>query len=135
MPKIYIVQSSHGEYEDYRETNEKAFYNKEDAEKYAKELDKKHNDTPDFITDAFTLAYDNIFTPEWPDPPCNPFDDYDKYQVWLKEMIDNDRKFIINEMYKQGFFVTEQMIDVYDEWYENQYTDWHDCIVEEIELV
>lgn len=135
MSKIYIVQSSHGEYEDYRETNEKAFYNKEDAEKYAKELDARHRQTPEFITEDFISAYNEIIPPEWPDAPCKPYENRELYQSWLQGMIQRERQFVIQEMYKQGFFLTEHMIDTYEDWEDNQYIDWHDCTIEEIELV
>lgn len=38
--KVYVVSSSHGEYEDYRERIEKIFDSREKAENFAKEFNK-----------------------------------------------------------------------------------------------
>ena len=42
MKKVYIVISVHGSYEDYRENIEGVFWEKEDAEEFAKAFDDEH---------------------------------------------------------------------------------------------
>lgn len=136
MSNVYIVISSEGEYEDYREYNEKAFYNKEDAEKYCKELDEKHNYKPEFITDKFEEAYEEAYNslPDW-DLKANSNEDLKTYYDNIIKQGEKDIQYIISEMNKQGFNVNEDMIEKYKEWESNLYYEWYPCKIEEIELI
>lgn len=134
MSKIYIVKSSKGEYEDYREWNEKAFTTIEKACEYAKELDAIHNSTPDFITEHFIAAYeeccDNI-------PKNENFYgglDRDSYLKWQEECYKKEREFLISELHKKGFLVTEEMLDQYEQWEYDRYEEYHDCSIEKLDL-
>lgn len=132
---IYMVKSSSGVYEDYREWNEKAFTNKEDAEKYAKELDDLHQAKPQFVTDEFIEAYDQCYddAPDWGEGP-KYIEDPEAYHRWVEEKNRQNDEHIIKTMYKKGFYVTESMLQQYEEWESNRYNDWHECDVEELEL-
>lgn len=141
--KIYLVTSSEGQYEDYHEWVEKAFVDKSQAEEFAKQLDVLHRAKPEFITEEFANALDES-NYEWDeltdDDPKYESPKYlestqeekDAFYTWYNnEYI----QFLINSMYKKGFFVTEYMLKQHDEWESNSYTDWHNCSVEEITLV
>ena len=134
--KIYVVESASGVYEDYRCWNEKAFINKEEAEAYAKELDEKHRAKPQFVNDEFEKAYSECYDslPEWGEGPDLRKDE-NAYFKWLKDCEKKDREYIIAEMYKKGFFLTEEMIEQYEKYEADSYEDWHDCRVEELELI
>lgn len=134
---IYVVKSSKGSYEDYREWIEKAFYKKEDAEKYAKELDIQHNFTPDFITDEFETAFReaDYETPEWPEYNGEEGYNSKEYQEYCKVNREADYNFIINYLKDKGFEVTREMIDTYEKWESDQYDTYYQSIIEEVELV
>lgn len=136
--KIYVVKSSRGEWEDYLVWNEKAFYKKEDAEKYAKELDAKHRAKPSFITDSFEndMMEGDELTPDWPpyDGPTSPVD-MEHYSQWVKEQQQKEMDFLVNFMNEKGHNVTVENLTDYYEWESNSYHDWHDCRVEELEIV
>lgn len=131
--KIYIVVSSHGEYEDYREYLEKAFYNKKDAEKYAKEIDVKHNHRPEFITDSFLEDIDDIEDnlPDW--GPCDL--QGKAYYEWVDKNNKREDEEIIKAIIAKGYTFNREMYDEFREWEGDRYTDWHPCCIEEIELV
>ena len=133
---IYVVNSASGVYEDYHCWNEKAFNSREEAEKYARELDILHRSRPQFVTDEFIEAYNYCYdnTPDWGEGPKFS-DDKEAYFAWQEECAKRDSEYITSEMYKKGFYVTEQMLEQYEEWESNSYNDWHDCEVEELELV
>ena len=138
MSKIYVVKSSSGTYEDYRSWNEKAFTNVDKAVEYAHILDMSHNNKSEFITEEFqsnySECYDNL--PDWGDFPELPINDDNKgkYTKWVDDNIEKDREIIIKEMYKRGFFLTKNMIELYEKWEDNQYEDYHKCTVEELNL-
>lgn len=136
--KIYVVKSSCGEYEDYSIWNEKAFYKKEDAEKYAKELDTKHREKPSFITDDFiNNLYDCEYrVPEWAsyEGPTNPID-VDEYRKWVREQQNKEIELLIKYMAERGHELTKEKYEIFEEWNENAYREWHDCSIEELEIV
>jgi hypothetical protein len=131
--KIYIVESSSGNYEDYVCYNEKAFINRSDAELYAKQLDEEHFSKPSFITDEFVDAYVECYdeAPDWGDGPS----DKEAYFAWQDECIKKEREFIISEMHKKGFDINESMIHEYEKYESDSYRDWHKCTIEELELL
>lgn len=137
MSKIYIVKSASGEYEDYYVWNEKAFNKKEDAEAYAKQLDEEHNRIPQFITDEFIeiLADCEYELPDWDDVPEDILNDKEKRQQWAAEQQKKQNELLFELMYKRGQFMTQEMYNQYLEWDSNSYTVWHDCQIEELELV
>lgn len=138
MSKIYIVKSSSGSYEDYRAWNEKAFTDKHKAEEYACMLNKVHEHKPEFITKDFQSNYNECYDnlPDWEDFPEPITDDNrSEYTKWEDNNIEKDREIIIDEMYKRGFFLTKNMIELYERWENSQYEDYHKCTVEELELV
>lgn len=139
MTKIYIVKSSEGEYEDYHVWNEKAFTKREDAEAYAKQLDKEHNYRPQFITDAFlsTLRDCEYELPDWeefPEEKITP-ENKNRWLKWQEEQEEKQIQLLINLMYQKGQFMTRDMYEQYEEWENNSYTNWYDCSIEELELV
>lgn len=139
MSKIYIVKSSEGEYEDYHVWNEKAFTKREDAEAYAKQLDKEHNQRPHFITDKFIclLRECEEELPEWEDFPEEKItpENRKRWLQWWEEQENKQNKLLCDLMYKRGQFMTQAMYDQYNEWESNSYTNWHNCSIEELELV
>lgn len=139
MSKIYIVKSSSGVYEDYHCWNEKAFTKREDAEAYAKELDKAHRFKPHFITDEFEnlIAECESLIPDWEPFPDFPVTDRnrDAYAKWVEDQTNKWQKALIDMMYQKGQYLTEEMYAQYTAWEDNQYEDWHDCTVEELELL
>lgn len=137
MSKIYIVKSSSGSYNTYSHWNEKAFINKEDAEAYAKELDTCHKYKPSFITDEFEKVLEDcqLSLPEWEPCPFKIDTDRDKHIAWVDAHNERDAKMLCDLMYERGQFMTLEMYDQYDRWYENQWEEWNDCEIEEIELV
>lgn len=137
MNKVYVVKSSCGEYEDYSCWNEKAFLNKEDAKKYAKELDDKHFNKPSFITDEFAQAiqeceFDLPDYEDFPDEITN--ENRDDYLKWLEQQENKQTKMLIDMMYKKGYFLTEEMYAQFNEWLDRQ-GDYYDCEIEELELI
>lgn len=132
MSKIYIVQSSCGEYEDYHIWNEKAFSSKEKAEQYAKELDKKHDNKPSFITDEFINAYDEVYN-EIPD-----FEDFDSnketYLEWHKRLSLHDDFHMVKGLISRGFEISIKMLRDFEKWESDSYREWHPCTVEELDL-
>lgn len=132
MSKIYIVQSSCGEYEDYHIWNEKAFTNKEDAEKYAEELDLKHNYRPEFITPEFELAF---YDSDDEIPSFEAFDgDKETYLQWYARYTKHNNDCLIKIMSEKGFHLTKEMIEQFEEWESDSYNDYHPCNIDEIEL-
>lgn len=137
MSKIYIVKSSKGSYEDYFCYNEKAFVNREDAEVYAKELDQKHYCKPQFITDSFECLVRECedLIPDWEDYPEHPIVDFDAYNKWVNEHNEKDEELMCKLMYEHGQYMTREMYDQFNAWRGNEYDEWHNCEIEEIELV
>lgn len=139
MSKIYIVKSSSGSYDDYRCWNEKAFIKQEDAKVYAKELDKKHYYKPPFITDKFIELIEECedLVPNWESFPEYPITDAnrDAYNKWIANQVDKQVKTLLELLYTRGLFITEQMYDAYQAWRSNEDEEWHNCIIEEIELL
>lgn len=135
--KIYIVKSSRGGYEDYHEWNEKAFYKKEDAEKYTKELDKEYNYKPEFITDSFEKAYRDAEyeAPDWPDYEEPISYNSEEYQKYLEDNLEAECNFTINYLKDKGFEVTKEMLDTYENWISYQYDKYYPCKIEELELI
>lgn len=133
MKKIYIVQSSEGIYEDFHVWNEKAFTKKEEAEKYAKKLDKQHNSRPDFLTEKFKEDFEDIEEnlPEW--GSC--YLSGEEYADWVSKQNAREDAEIIEGMIKRGYTFNKKMYDEYRNWESEQYYEWHPCVVEEIELV
>lgn len=135
MSKVYIVKSSCGEYEDYSCWNEKAFLNKEDAIKYANELDGLHFDKPSFITDKFEQDYIDCEyeLPDWEDfPEGITKENEERYIKWNEEQDSKRTKMLIDMMHKRGYFLTKEMNDQYIKWLERK--DYYDCEVEELDL-
>ena len=132
MSKIYIVKSSEGEWEDYHSWNEKAFISREKAEEYVKELDKKHYHAPEFITKEFEDLYNeagDIFDEN------NPYPNYN-YNELVNQWEENEQKFIIQYIKDRGINITPEMYKEYEEWLmDGRYYKWHDCEIEEIELI
>lgn len=139
MSKIYIVKSSEGDYEDYHTWNEKAFTKREDAEEYAKLLDKEHNARPHFVTDEFICLLRECENelPDWEDFPEEKITDEnrDRYFRWQEEQEEKQNKLLFDLMYQRGQYMSKEMLDQYDQWESNSYTNWHDCEIEELELV
>lgn len=138
MSKIYIVKSSEGEYEDYHVWNEKAFTKKEDAEAFAKLLDKEHNSRPQFVTDEFLclLRQCEDELPDWEDfPEQMTLENREDWLKWQEEQDEKQTKLLLDLMYKRGQFMTREMYDQYTAWESDSYTNWHKCEIEEIELV
>lgn len=139
MSKIYIVKSSEGEYKDYFVYNEKAFLKKEDAEAYAKALDFEHSKRPHFITDEFIniLRECESELPDWKAFPEGKLtnENRDRYIKWLEEQEEKQNKLLFELMYQRGQYMTKEMYDQYDEWESNSYRVWHNCEIEELELI
>ena len=137
MSKIYIVQSSFGEYEDYRVKNEKAFVSRKAAEEYAKALDIAHQSKPEFITDEFIniLMECEDKLPEWDNYPGNYNENPEAYRKWQKEQEEKQNKRLFGLMYERGQFMTQEMLDQYEDWESRQYDSYYDCNIEELELV
>lgn len=138
MSKIYIVKSSEGEYEDYYVRNEKAFLKKEDAEAYARELDNEHNKRPNFITDEFihslTECEENL--PDWDEFVGElTSENRDNWLKWQEDQQNKQDKQLLDLMYQRGYYITKEMLDQYYQWEQDSYTNWHDCTIEELELV
>lgn len=137
MNKVYVVKSSCGEHEDYSCWNEKAFLNKEDAEKYAKELDDKHFNKLSFITDEFAQAIREceFDLPDYEDYPYKITNENRKdYFKWLEQQENKQTKMLIDMMYKKGYFLTEEMYAQFNEWLDRQ-GDYYECEVEELDLL
>lgn len=138
MSKIYIVQSSQGEWEDYSCWVEKAFVSKEKALEYAKSLDNSRENAPQFITTEFIEAYQECLL-NAPIPP--KFNDFpitkENSKAYYKFQLDNfkqEREYLKSAMYEKGFLVTDNMLNDYDDWEDNSFNKWNPCIVVEIEL-
>lgn len=106
--KIYIVKSSC----DDQDFNEKAFVNKEDARKFAKELDIKHENRPEFITDDLIKEYYSLCnsTPDWGEGP-KFVEDPKEYAEWNRRCFEKDIEYIISELDKKGYNITKQMLE------------------------
>lgn len=137
MSKIYIVKAPSGSWETYTCYIAKAFTNRVDAEAYAKDLDREHYYKPQFITDEFEALYNECedLLPEWEDSPISPSVDIDAYRKWIDETNEVDIQRICDLMYERGQYVSREMHDQYIRWRDDQSEEWHDCIIEEIELV
>lgn len=139
MKKIYVVKSSEGEYEDYFVWNEKAFTKKEDAEAYAKELDEMHCERPAFITDEFIslLRECEEKLPDWEEFPDYPVtsENRENWGKWMDEQEKKQNNMLFQLMYERGQLLTQTMYDLYLDWESNSYRVWHDCIIEELDLV
>ena len=139
MSKIYIVKSTEGLYEDYRSWNEKAFIKKEDAEKYAKLLDEARRYKPPFITDEFISALQECEyeLPTWeyfPGGPLTP-ENEKEWTQWNNNQKEKQMKLLIDLMSKKGYSLTKELYSQYDQWASDSYNEWHDCKIEEIELI
>ena len=141
MSKIYIVQSSRGEYDDYTVYNERAFTNREKAEEYAEELNRIHNHVPSFVTPEFEDSFAdaegevNILMENYPDFEEKPISNWDKYKEYLDQYKKEQDKHLIDILYKMSFMVTPQMLEDYRNYLDMQFEDWNSCSIEEIELV
>lgn len=122
---IYVVKKAEGKYEDYREYNVKAFTDKAIAEEYM--ISISGIKTPQFITPEFREAIDTLDLPEWDNKSLD-----ESIGDWNKRNTDRENQFIIDEMHKQGFFVTTTMIDAYYDWvYKREDTEY---FIEELKL-
>ena len=132
---IYIVKSSCGNYDDYREWNEKAFTSKEKAEEYVKFLNNFRSTPPKFVTDDFTKAYIECYgnLPDW-EGYSYPVKDRDEYNEWLEERYYRDLIILSEELNKRGFSVSIDDLEEYDNWRSIQLMDYHKCTIEELEL-
>ena len=131
--KIWIVKSIQ-EDPDF-EMVERAFLTEEAANNYAKQLDKEHSEKPQFVNPEFEKAFDNVVgsIPNW-DPYTGERGNMDDWFAYYDEQYAKETKFIIDEMYKRGFFITEQMVREYDVYLDySQYT-WLPCEVVQITL-
>lgn len=137
MSKIYVVASCSGMYEDYREWEEKAFTNREDAVKFAKELDYYHEHLkPDFVDDNFDNVYDDA---SWEAPEFNPSfkyqDDPDKWVAERDKYNEKCMEFILSYMKERGYpKLTMEMLKEYDDYDTFRYEVFHPCIIKEVEL-
>lgn len=133
MKKIWIVKSVT---ESGAEFVEVAFTSYDKAREYATELDKQNNDKPQFVTDGFIKAYNETYCniPDWEDYKGTP-GDMDDWYAYCDSMFDSDVKYIIDSMYKKGFFVTRQMIIDYQNYENKTQFKWIPCEIEEIELI
>ena len=120
MSKIYIVYSSEGVCEDYHEWPEKAFFNKEDAIKFSKQLDKAHElIKPDFVDDKFEDIYDEGWSSEFL-TDCNRAD-YEKHMV----------KYLQEHGYPD---FDKDKLKLYNEYECNRYQMYHPCHIIELDL-
>lgn len=134
MRKIYLVKSLSRSYQCFFEKNERAFTDKKEAENFAIEFNKSHQNKPSFITDDFIKAIDECEAnlPEWEPLPDDMSEE--ERNKWYQKQADISTRCIMDMMYQRGFLLTEQMHKQYQEWYNNMYLTWYDCIIEEIEL-
>lgn len=137
MSKIYVVKSSSGSYDTYFCHNEKAFINKSDAEKYARDLDNEHYFKPHFVTDEFEAIYNECedLLPEWGDSPISPSVDINAYKEWINKCCEEDIEKMCNLMYERGWYLSKEMYHQYNRWKDYQSDEYYDCEIEEIELV
>lgn len=120
MSKIYIVFSSEGVCEDYHEWPEKAFFNKEDAIKFSKQLDKEHElIKPDFVDDKFEDTYDEGWSSEFL-TDCNRTD-YEKRMV----------KYLQEHGYPD---FDENKLAIYDNYEWRRCQAFHPCNIVELDL-
>ena len=148
---IYAVISSQGSYDDYYEHIEKCFTNKDEAYKYAKEIDESHiYNTP--IPEEIMDEVDEHFYDDFFDPNIKKF--CDEYNIPNND----DILHRTNEQQKMFINYRDELDEHYDDWckeyllthYDGKYTvddynkyleyiehrweDWHDCKIKELEL-
>lgn len=154
--KIYIVISSEGQYEEYREKNERAFTNYDDAVQYAADLDRQHDDMKNTgrISDMDMEKARELYYKWWDDEWKRLAAEYGvQYEdngqvVWTEENIDLQDK-VNDELNKQEcqklleyltqlFPLYNYTMDDVVQYYINAenylWHDWHKCKIEEIEL-
>jgi hypothetical protein len=140
MEKIYLVVSSRGDYEDFREKVERAFRNKKEAQMYCIEVDKSHE---------YEEVYEEVV---WNDI-LNDFDkimekEEDKFtnnipyelnsEDWLKredEILNLMYEELLSILHKRGLTdATIEDVKKQMEYDNHKYDAYHKCRIKEIEL-
>ena len=135
MEKIYLVVSSSGSYEEYRENIECAFKNIKEAQKHCIEVDKSHeyeevvwNDILNELEEIMEKEEDK-FTNNVP---------YELSSDWLKredEITSLMREELLSILHKRGLTdATIEDVKKQLEYDDHKYDDWHKCYIKEVEL-
>lgn len=136
MKEIYLVITSEGEYEDYRENVERAYTSKEAAEKYIKELDDKRiNDTR--VIEDYEESEEYMYEYKYRNPdlfknPYNPSDNPEKYYKemnLIKKRMDTILLDYLNRNF--GYSFTLEDLELIEE---SRYTVRHPSVIQTVTL-
>lgn len=141
--KIYIMESSEGEYSDSPSWIEKAFRRKEDAEAFARQLDAERFAEPaievklwEEVENVWYCTNEEKYGMNWDAVPDDISHDKEKCEAYIKEQDERERAFVLEYLNAHG---SRQytMDDVLRQevWQQNQCCDWNHCYVHEITLV
>lgn len=140
--RIFIVQSSEGEYEDYHERNERAFANRASAEAYARELDRVHH--PERIIDEdlwdeaegeWFMTHEEVGSEHYETNPYNYQTQRTLYDEWMKAFENRHHQFLldyINAHSQRQFTMSDVLQQEQNDFYADY--DWYPCTVEELVL-
>jgi len=140
MEKIYLVVSSSGSYEDFRQYIERAFKNKKEAQMYCIEVDKRHE-----YKEVYEEAvWENILNDfdEIVDKDPAKFSNHVPYDPnggdWLKrhnEITSLTQEKLLSILHKHGLTdATIEDVKKQMEHDEHKYDEWHKCRIKEVEL-
>lgn len=133
---IYIVVKSEGSYEDFRTTNLKAFYDKDEARKYIRKINISKDKLP-FLTEEFEETYNEVIFDEpesetYPYFPILTSEDKEKYSQWMEKEEEKCNLWMVNALKEKGFDITLKDLADYYNYLNNIEVDYD---IEEIELV
>lgn len=156
--KIYAVMSSKGTYDSYHKWVEKCFTNIDDAAEYAKIIDESHryeSRIPDKVFDDIENHWHNdIYNPEitkfCKDNDIPTQNDINDVPEWMCHRTEKQNKMVMEFADKIEWQYDEWCIKYLTEHYpeyttqdywdyrnavEHSWDEWHDCEIEELELV
>lgn len=140
MRKIYLVECGEGEWEDSYSWIEKAFVNRNKAEKFAKEVDEKHDYQPVFdseLWDEITCQVEEYFE-KYPDTCFNEFcgkkDCYDKWKKRDEEINELEKSLYLKFLLEKNHSATIEEVNKQMEFEENKWKHYHVSRVIEMDL-
>ena len=140
MKNIYLVITASGEYEDYREHVECAFSTREEADKYARELDNKKSNITQEDLYLYGEAMDWLYVYEDRNPAL--FENKISFNTSpIKCMERNNEiqairdKLTINYLKEHGMDMSNKTISDLDESYMNQHEVRHPSVVQEVPFI
>lgn len=155
---IYAVMSSKGTYDSYHKWVEKCFTNMDDAAEYARIIDESHkyeSRIPDNVMDEieehwYECVYDPSITNFCIDNDIPTQEEMCDIPEWMCSRTEEQTKMVIEfankveEQYDEWCikYLTEHYPEYtvqdyrdYHEAVEHSWDEWHDCEIEELELV